>query len=544
MKWYAPGQETFTKGEGGWVITAPNGKTEVEGVDYIKTYYSLRVTACNACQPIALSLCTPDEIASLGTPWAGGKTCRPYTYDATKLLYLDEAVPYFQGWPERIPPVPPDPENHLIYSFYESGQAEVIKFGSDDRGSYFLWKAYTEWGSYPPTDITFSRTGLGYLLLKAFIRFEGRDLCKTQSVIKVDCCLKDIEHRSVEIWWEDFGTCQPFIIYPGVAYNSICKMPTSVPIGGISGLVWYGAMPPYQPLYSIPEILGSCLPVEWTFTGPITFRGNSKKNDNAIFFQFTSEVECFTEVGIILRDRCGNEYSIRGSPCCEDAGPLYISYTSLLMSCGGQQTLTGGGGCGPYTWSASTGSLSETQGSDTVYTAPATNANCTDNPTITVTDCCGNSASISLAVNCYVDGYSLGMNDRDAVGACNCAGACVIYWPTNFCATSADYSSLRMRKWNCDGTLTYSCSTGTGGTHNIEGEGCGRAYCPPGTSWGPLDPMYCAPVELGGCLSGFHCGTSQCGNSGGNCSELVDERTLTLKEQGCCPLNPLTGLPY
>ena len=202
------------------------------------------------------------------------------------------------------------------------------------------------------------------------------------------------------------------------------------------------------------------------------------------------------------------------------------------------------GGCGPSNWSLSGGgSLNQTEGGEVVYTAPATNANCTENATITVTDCCGNSTSISLAINCYVGGYSLGMNDRDAGGACNCFGECRVTWPRNICDVSSDSSSYRMRQWDCDGTLTYSCSTGTGGIHVIKPP-CENAYCPPYTGWGPLGSQYCTPVELGGCLSDFHCGTNQCGSSGGNCSELVDKRTLTLKEQGCCPLNPLTGLPY
>jgi len=522
MKWYAPGLETFTKVDGVWVIKDPNGVVEVEGVDYIKTYYRLNVTDCNECSPFISTVCKTEELYLA--------RCHPYIYDATKLPYQGSPVPYFQGWPDRVPPIPPDPENHLIHSFYESGQAEILKFGSDGQGSYFLWKAYTEWGAYPPTDITFSRTGLGYLLLKAFIQFEGMELCKAETIVKVDCCLKPINDRKVEIWWEDFGTCQPYIMYSGVAYNSICKMPLEVPIGGISGLVWYGCMPPYQPLYSIPEILGNCLPVEWTFTGPITFRGNSKKNDNAIFFQFTSEVECFTEVGIILRDRCGNEYSIRGSPCCEDAGPLSISYTSLLMSCGHSQELTAQGGCPPWSWSLSGGgSLSGSIGKYVTYTAPATNANCLDNPTIILTDCCGNSASVSLAVNCYVTtGVAYGHNER-----LECEGC----WKD---PRGIDQGFTRcwdwiIDRWNCDGTVLSHCETKPCGTYS--------PHCPPNQgNWIQADCDE-IPYPYTPCWTN-QCGCACQGIEGGCDCTWVDCRTALMKQQGCCPINPVTGLPY
>lgn len=534
MKWYSDGIHAG----------------EVEGIDYIKTYYRLKLVSCNDCAPIDFSICKSDKLAL--------PICHPYTYDATKLLYQGESVPYFQGFPLKVPPVLPDPKNHLIYSLYDSGQAEIIKLGSDSQGSYFLWKAYTEWGTYPPTSITFSRTGLGYLLLKAFIRFQGTDLCKVESIVKVDCCKKDISRRSIKqpdrpgysgLWWESESgsypqNCvgQPFMFYKGM---KMCEVPSEISISDL----YIMACIPVHPVafYVLPDLNGSCLPFTWTLAGPGIWTPGGKYGE--IGYYGCADIDCNSEVTIKVTDRCGTVATVHANQCCEGAGPLSILYTSLLMSCGQSQTLTPLGGCGPHTWSITSGGGTLTQdpsgrGRYVIYTAPATNVNCIDNPTITVTDCCGNSTSISLAINCYVGGYALAMNDRDAIGSCTCFGQCNPAFPHAYCEISSDGNSYRMRKWNCDGTLTSSCSTGSGGVHNIMGEGCEMATCPPGTDWGPLDPRYCNAVELGGCLSAFHCGTNQCGHSGGNCSVLVDERTSDMKNQGCCPLNPITGAPY
>lgn len=63
------------------------------------------------------------------------------------------------------------------------------------------------------------------------------------------------------------------------------------------------------------------------------------------------------------------------------ASPV-INYTSLQMSVNETQPLTVTGGCGePYTWGivSGGGSLSNTTGASTIFTAPSTNANCKNN---------------------------------------------------------------------------------------------------------------------------------------------------------------------
>src|SRR4030042_6858299 len=87
-----------------------------------------------------------------------------------------------------------------------------------------------------------------------------------------------------------------------------------------------------------------------------------------------------------------------------DAWGQTINYTNQTMSVGSSQDLSASGGCPPYNWSLSGGGTLTPSGGDNTsatYVAPASNANCTDNPTITLTDCCRNAAGIQIAVNCY-----------------------------------------------------------------------------------------------------------------------------------------------
>jgi hypothetical protein len=468
---------------------------EVVEVDYFKTYYFFDVSRCPTCQDIVWNFL---------------------------FTYSDPVEPR-----HYVDPVTniDEPDNHTIYSLSPpawgeqiigEGLPEILRSGRDEFGNYIIWKAYTETG-----DI--SRTGLGIMLIKAVISDnKGIVICNQQQKIDVDCCLKVADLRKVEIWWEDFGTCQPFITYPGVVYNAICLMPTEVPIYGTGGLNYYGNTYPYQPLYSIPEINGSCLPMEWTLSGPITFRGGSKKNDNTIFFQL-SGLDCYSEVGITLKDRCGTEYIVRGTPCCEDATALSIGYYTLLMSCGGQQqTFTPNGGCSPYTWAVTSGGGTITQ--DGVYTTPDTNPNCTDNPTITLTDCCGNSASIGLAVNCYGSARALGIVQFDECSGCWCdPSGC-----NNGAYGCFDFINSI---YDCTGALLSVCET----------RPCANCTPPPGYihhTCVDCSPTGCPPSS---------CYTGQCGcikTTNCPCGVLVDGRSDAMKAAGCCPLNPFTGLPY
>jgi hypothetical protein len=398
--------------------------------------------------------------------------------------------------------------------------ARIVDQGHDEFGGYIIWKAFTESGD------NLSRTGLGIMLLKATVGSpRNATLCKNEKKIDVDCCEKSSDLRKVEIWWEDFGTCQPYIMYPGVLYDAICKMPQTIPMGGTSGLIWYACTYPYQPLYGIPEINGSCLPLKWELTGPISFLGSSKEDDYSIFLK-CGEGDCQSGASITLTDRCGSVYHVRVKPCCEEAAALSISYTSLLMSCGQQQTFTAKGGCSPYLWSITGGGGSITQ--EGVYTAPATNGNCLNNPTIQVTDCCGNTASINLAINCVEQGVALGF-----VHWLECSGC----WCINI---GCDQGAVGCFDWindeyDCAGNLYSHCETRPCGT--------GNPPCNGNTSgWHKVDCDICEPS---GCPP-TSCFTNQCGCIVLNCpcNTLIDGRSADDKAEGCCPLNPFTGLPY
>ena len=186
-----------------------------------------------------------------------------------------------------------------------------------------------------------------------------------------------------------------------------------------------------------------------------------------------------------------------GCTSCADCKtyPPVIHFTTQQMSVGGTQNLnaTGGGG-GPYTWklSAGGGTLSKTltnSGENTVYTAAGSNANCTNNPTIEVTDYCGNKATLKIAVN-----------GAGATGAaydimtCSVSGGAVHYVSTGF---------------KCDN----SPATGF--------NGCSSGF-PPLT-----------------CPGGPPCDTSvNCGPTGKKHSCAVgtyDDRTAALLAAGCCP---------
>lgn len=477
---------------------------DVQGVDYFKTYFSVTMKNCPTCQRISMSMtytyATPPE---------------PLHY------HNDGSIPYSNDGITTVPPGGDDPNDHLVYSLSPPAKGEVIDHGTDAMGSYFIWKAYTE---TPLEGEAYSRTGLGILLVNAVILDgKGNTICTQQQKVRVDCCSKNPDLRKVEIWWEDFGTCQPFIMYANG--KDLCKMPTFIPIGGSAGLVAYST-PFYaaRPLYAIPSVNGGCLPFDWEVSGPIRLINTEAGLKTVTYFQITSDPgNCQSPVTITLKDRCGTSYQVQGSPCCQDAGPLSISYTSLLMSCGQQQTFIGMGGCGPYTWAVTGGGGTIDQGGN--YTAPTTNTNCVDNPTIQVTDCCGSTATIKLAINCYTPaGSALVFAHCDPKDGCYCIGGDCNQGKFS----CADWLIIQ---YDCSGNQISSCETNPG-------------TCSPPGGYTKVD---CSLLGPGWSCDPSNCFTSECGCGGASpctCDTLLDIRSSTMKTGGCCPINPYTGLPY
>ena len=140
-------------------------------------------------------------------------------------------------------------------------------------------------------------------------------------------------------------------------------------------------------------------------------------------------------------------------------GKIYALITT--MAAGASQTLsvTGGSEYDDYYWAATTGSLSANEGTSVVFTAPATNPNCANNPTITLT--CGGVQvdSVSIAINAVPDTGGVGvMWEYLSQGSCWKSGDAWHIW--NICANVYTLS--------CNGTVTFhpawspQCSNGQG----------------------------------------------------------------------------------
>ena len=192
------------------------------------------------------------------------------------------------------------------------------------------------------------------------------------------------------------------------------------------------------------------------------------------------------------------------SPC--ETSELSIGYTTQQMLEGECQGLWAhdsecgdGVGCcdeNDIHWSLEGGgTLAKETGHTNTYCAPSDNSWCLLNPTITIEDCCGRSASVTLAVtrdNLYT-AYALKgtCTVTRMFGLCNCY--CGGYWPL-----ADDRYSL----YYCDGTFY-------GKSPSIS---CG------GPDWG------CEAEE-----SGVPCETDAC-------PWVIDLRTEAMKEEACCPV--------
>ena len=188
-------------------------------------------------------------------------------------------------------------------------------------------------------------------------------------------------------------------------------------------------------------------------------------------------------------DACKPTCPSKASGCtlCTTCPIPVIGYTSKQMSVGATQALThaSGGSGGPYTWAANYGTFDTPVGTSVNYTAPASNANCSANPIITLTDCCGSQGVLFLAVNQW--------SDTSAIAWRKC---CVVQAGPNYCIT--DYTCLGVLSgrifggdWN---SLCLICDANCGSS-----KGC---YGPTGACTiygvGPGD-LRTAAMIAGGC---------------------------------------------
>lgn len=471
---------------------------EVQGTDYIKTYYTFDVGQCPDCQDIKA-----DFLFNYSTP--------------VESRHYDAQV-----------------ENHCIYSL-GSCWGEVIEHGHDDQGDYFIWKAYTEHGPY-------SRTGLGVLDLKASISDQtGEVICEAEKSVDVDCCLKEETARKVEIWWDHYMPGEESMFYQG---HTIYKVPSTITVADLLNYAGYGYMGSAAMFYAIPEIKGGCIPFKWNLLFPGYLESWDPEYQTSVRYRIPlggipESTVCIATGSLSLEDRCNMSDAVTIIPCCDSPEPLEIKYTSLQMSCGGGQSLSVTGGCGPYLWTLTGGGgfgkvgVTSANGITVIYLAPGTNEDCANNPTITVTDCCGSSTSISLAVNCY--GSNL-----------------MAYYVISY----ENYSPDAQYVCTINGEVHCMCGfTQFGTAYKCDG------------SWYYADPYYPNPFAIfyrfydsgtirppsGNCL-GADCSQGvpppirydvNCLEEGGGppTGTVIDARTELMKTMGCCPMNPFTGLP-
>lgn len=200
------------------------------------------------------------------------------------------------------------------------------------------------------------------------------------------------------------------------------------------------------------------------------------------------------------------------------AGNVSIGYTSQQMATNGQQTIIAqelNPPCVPttYTWEiiAGGGTITPSTGASITYTAPATNAECANNPTI------------QLACNDVVVG-TLQL-------AINAGGAEPAYGVSDFVPNDpqSGYCDdlLRVRTYRCNGTAnqsTTSCDCIQQGAP--DGCRCG---------WGGCGYQVCShAVQIAGCQAG------QCGavfpGAPENCpTGTHDNRSQQQITDGCCP---------
>jgi hypothetical protein len=191
-----------------------------------------------------------------------------------------------------------------------------------------------------------------------------------------------------------------------------------------------------------------------------------------------------------------------------------VHATTLQMTAGASQNLyiTGGSEGDIYHWSTTSGSLSPSTGTSVTYTAPATNPNCVNNPTITVT--CGGSTigTLTIAVNAYTANVAAyNVVTPPVKGAC----CILVEYHCNPVTCEGDgcgyIYSMNCTYYSCDGSIN-TCSY-LGATRENK---CTASAC-------QVEP----PVSI---MCTTQC-TAVCGGTIG----AHDNRTSAQKLEGCCP---------
>lgn len=217
-----------------------------------------------------------------------------------------------------------------------------------------------------------------------------------------------------------------------------------------------------------------------------------------------------------------------------------LLYDSLIMGCDEEQIFQvnpDSPGCPPYVWELSGGGeLIDNEDGSATYTSPPTNPNCVSNPTITLTDDVGNTTQVKLAVNCYNYGtaYTWYFWSRQPFYDVNCPPSEA--HPTGVCGWDI---CADLRK--CDGALSEHCNPALSFYKQCQETSYSGSMCC--LEGGPCEESNCGP-ECGWMVPKFLIYNGGSGNSGHPNNSVEDIRTEEMKAAGCCPLNPITGLPF
>lgn len=510
---------------------------EVEGVDYIKTYYTVDLSQCAGCILQWNMINNAMQESDAGRIY---KLFNPFIFHDLSVVEWIEAYRWYYGYGpnETHPYVDASlirPDDHCARG---NCAGEIIEFGSDDGGSWIKWKAYTEYSYSYPGITEFTRTGFGTMELNGFVgtrdinplwtpatAYVGmealvvNETCSGKGRILVDCCRKAPEDRSVGIHWEK------------CVISAWCPAPD---VTAMSNLAYFQVWSWVS--MGLKAAGDGCVPYEWSVKGMGEIIGDGDKK--LVSYKVPMETlygrGCHEDLTISVIDRCGTSDSILFKSCCGSSpAPVLIGYTSLLMSCSGSQTLSARGGCAPYSWAITGGGGTLVASVDTAsatYTAPSGNQGCSSNPTITLTDCCGKTASIKIAVSCGVAGTAL----------CQCTVSCsstgCFWWDPHWnCNASLVWTQ---KTWDCDGNLISETSDST---MNSWYDNCWDAC----TRCDHISSCSTTGVQAYAALKGWSENGFGCGSAEPYCDgSLKDVRTATMKTNGCCPINPLTGLPY
>lgn len=216
-----------------------------------------------------------------------------------------------------------------------------------------------------------------------------------------------------------------------------------------------------------------------------------------------------------------------------------IGYTTLQMSTGATQELTVTGSTGgTYNWSTTSGSLSAPSGDSVIFTAPATNANCTSNPTISLT--CGGAVvdTLQIAVRSTTFDFNKAAYYLTVVG-----GPGTVIGPITL--RDCEYKVMLM-PIRCDGSSPPTwdfpiCGSDYANPYTGTCPHCAVLKQAPPGCWGSwaFDRVTDLSHAMSDCASHASVNTSSpyyrgipCGCANGT---VYDVRTAQQKADGCCP---------